>query len=354
MSFRLFGAAASACLILAGVAGAAVPAAGQSVSDATVDTANDVRVGSFNISSVTFDTSAGGDHRVWRDRRARVAGQILAQKLDVVGVQEANPSRTYASRMVRGVNQYMDLKDALNVAGGHYALTNEYAYNCVNPSSTYKCVYQNRGAALDNRIFYDTDTVSLVKQGSYRFPTQTAGKYERYLIWAVLKMKATGRQFLFTNTHLDPYSSATRVAQWKQAVVRTNALKGALPVVAVGDYNTTKYSTWAAQMLPLMKSNGYGDVLNQEFQVNPVRVPRAASTVNAWINSYNGFRRDVTTGCYCTRRDKLGNNIDWIFAGNGLPVRQWEVVVDMDPSTLRLRGTIPSDHNLVRATISLP
>ena len=30
------------------------------------------------------------------------------------------------------------------------------------------------------------------------------------------------------------------------------------------------------------------------------------------------------------------------------------MVVNFDPTTLQVRGVIPSDHNMVRATITLP
>lgn len=323
-------------------------------SAATAAAGTDLRVGSFNISNVTFDTSAGGDHVIWKQRRSKVASQILGERLDVVGVQEANPSLIYKDRLVNGANQFMDLKNALNEQGGNYALTNEFSYNCVKATSSRNCVYQDRGAALSNRILYDTDTMSLVKQGSYRYPTQTAGKYERYLIWAVLKTRSTGKQVMFTNTHLDPYSSTTRVAQWKQSIAKTNSLKGSLPVIAVGDYNTSKFTNYAAQMLPAMKSAGYGDVLNQEYAINPVRVRRAATTTMAYVNSFNAYRRDAKPYSYYTRKDKLGNNIDWVFASNNLPVKNWKVVMDIDTTTMMLRGVIPSDHNLVSAVLSLP
>ena len=52
-------------------------------------------------------------------------------------------------------------------------------------------------------------------------------------------------------------------------------------------------------------------------------------------------------------RQRAGNFIDWIFASNDLPVRQYEVVADIDPDTMKLRGVIPSDHNMVRASVAL-
>lgn len=333
---------------------AALSGGGVTATAATAATGTQLRVGSFNVSGVTFDHLASGDQSVWKERRGKVASQILGEKLDAVGLQEANPSSVYKDRLVNGANQFMDLKNAISEQGGHYALTNEYPYNCVRATSSVNCVYQDRGAALDNRILYNTDTSSLVKQGSMRYTTQTAGKYERYLVWAVLKNNLSGKQFLFTNTHLDPYSSTTRVAQWKQSISKTNSIKGSLPVIAVGDYNTSKFTNYAKQMLPAMKSAGYGDVLNQEYAVNPVRVPRAETTTMAYVNSFNAYRRDATPYCYCSRKDKAGNNIDWVFASNNLPVKNWKVVMDIDTITMQLRGVIPSDHSLVRAVLTLP
>ena len=336
------------------LAGGGTATATTTAPAATTSTVNDIRVGSFNVSSVTFDSSASGDQRPWKERRGKVVSQILASNLDVVGVQEANPSNTYYNQLVNGVNQFDDLKNGLNSAGGHWALTNAIPYNCVNGQSTYNCVYQYRGASNDTRILYNTDRLSVVHRGSYKFKAQTAGKYDRYLAWAVFRVKATGKEFVFTDTHLDPYTVSSRVAQWKEAITKALSLNGSWPIVAVGDYNTTKYSTWAQEMLPYTKNKGFGDVLGQQFQVNPILNKRAQSTTNAWMNSFNGYRRDGRTSCYCDRKDKYGNNIDWIFASNNLPVKEWAVVMDMNWSTMQFNGVLPSDHNLVRATLTLP
>ena len=64
--------------------------------------------------------------------------------------------------------------------------------------------------------------------------------------------------------------------------------------------------------------------------------------------------RDVATFGYEDRHDKTGNNIDYIFASNALVVKEWKMVLDFDPTTLQVRGIIPSDHNMVRATITIP
>jgi hypothetical protein len=88
--------------------------------------------------------------------------------------------------------------------------------------------------------------------------------------------------------------------------------------------------------------------------VNPSTGVRAKVLTNGWINTVNHLDRDVKTFSYHTRKDLTGNNIDWVFATNSLAVKDWEVVVDYDPNTLQMRGIIPSDHNMVRATITLP
>ena len=124
-------------------------------------------------------------------------------------------------------------------------------------------------------------------------------------------------------------------------------------MVAVGDYNTSKFSAYAPSYLPRMKANGYGDVVNQEPGRNTLRTPRAEAVRRAWVNSFSGFRRNVAAYGYEDNRDKIGNGIDWIFATNSLRVKAWEVVIDVDARTLLLRGVIPSDHALVRATLVL-
>ena len=341
-------------LVLAGAAvlASSVALAGQVPAAGVVS--DDVRVGSFNVVGVNNDANASGDKKIWRERRPVIVGQILAQKLDVVGVQEANQSTTYKARLTYGDNQFMDLKGALNAKGGNYALTNQNAQNCVNPQSTYKCVAKDQGATGDNRIYYDTDTVSLVRQGGLTYQHYAAGHVKRYLAWAVLQMKATGKQFLFTNTHLDPYDITARKQQWDEMIAKINSLKGSLPVVAVGDFNTSKFSDYADTYLPRMRNNGYGDVVNQKYRETLLSQPRAVSTRRAWVNSFSGWNRNVADYGYEEgTREKIGNGIDWVFASNNVPVKAWEVVINVDPTTLKLRGVIPSDHALVRATLSL-
>jgi endonuclease/exonuclease/phosphatase family metal-dependent hydrolase len=312
----------------------------------------DVRVASFNIQNVSLDRTVG-QQRPWKVRRSTVISQILAEHVDVIGVQEAQPSTYFASRLVDGKNQYLDLRNGLNKAGGHYAVANPKAFDCVNPVTRYHCRYKDQNASGGERILYNTRRLTKLRVNAMRYRAQ-AGRGAMYLAWAWFRVNATGHKFLFTTTHLEPSSRSVREAQWHQLIRKVNAIKSGHPVVAVGDFNVQKFDPMAARLLPAMKRAGYGDVLNQQYAVNPSRHVRAERRVNGWLNTYNHLTRDVRVFGYERRHDKTGNGIDLIFATNSLRIKKYKVVCNFDPVTLRVRGTLPSDHNMIRATIAMP
>lgn len=290
-------------------------------------TGADLRVATFNISGQNDDSKATGDYQVWADRLPVVTSQIIGEGSDVVALQEA-----YAP-----TGQYTSLTNALAAAGRAYAITDS------NPSTSQA-----------TRIMYNTATVTLLSKGAVGYDNQVAGKTTRYLSWATFRQLSTGRDFFFVSTHLSPDDEAVRLAEWKQLIAKVKELSPSnLPVVVTGDFNTSKFASAAAEMLPAMRTAGFGDLMNQEYQVNPPSSPRAESVVNGWINSFNGYRRNITPYSYPTARMKVGNGIDWIFATNSLRVKQWKVVIDFDPATLLIRGVIPSDHNMISAILVL-
>ena len=320
---------------------------------ASAATANDIRVGTFNIVTVSADGNASGERKPWRERRDAVIGQILSRRLDVVGVQEANQSTIYGSRLVDDKrNQYLDLRAGLNKAGAAYQVTSAYPYNCYKAWTSRNCHYRNRAASGDNRILYNTRTMTLLYKGAYKYPHQVRDKTARYLGWAVFRVKATQREVLFVTTHLDPYSRSVRVAQWQDLIRKVNGLAHGRPVVVTGDLNTTKYSDWAGGVMSAMHQSGYDDVLNQRYRTNPSPI-KAETTTHAFINSFNGWRRDVTRYSYWNDRAKTGNGVDWIWT-RGVHVSDAEVVADLDERTGQIVGTIPSDHHMIAATIALP
>jgi endonuclease/exonuclease/phosphatase family metal-dependent hydrolase len=321
--------------LLASPGAGASAAAPQSAEKASRQTT--INVGSFNIRSVQNDKKRAGNEAPWRKRRGAVIRDILKQGVDVVGLQEASQNAGYRKHLVAGKNQYLDLRNGLNRAGGSFQLTN------TNPTTS-----------RTTRILYDTRVVSLVRSGTYKYKHQSGGKNDgRFLVWAIFQRKGSGKRFFFANTHLGVKSASLQRAQWRELIKRVNALKSGLPVVVVGDFQRSKLKNPAAEMMRAMKAAGYGDVVGQQPNEANLYNPRPDRLKHAWVNSMNGFSRNVASFSYEDKRRKAGNNPDWIFASNHLKVKKWRVVVHMNPRTLRLRGVIPSDHNLVRATLVL-
>jgi endonuclease/exonuclease/phosphatase family metal-dependent hydrolase len=313
----------------------------------------DVRVASFNVRSVTKDGEGAG--LPWRDRRAAVVRDILGEQAGVVGVQEASQSHSYSERLEDGESQMLDLVAGLKDAGGSYELTNTSATNCVRDWTISNCEYLYRGASRDARIIYNTSTLQLLTQGSFEYSEQSTGANDtRYLAYATFMVRSTGHVFLFANTHLSNASGALQKAQTRELIAKVDELRGLLPVVVVGDFQRSKFRKPIDFTLKAMKEAGYGDVLNQKFESAFVTRHRAQSRVNAWVNTMNGFKRDMRDYAYEDNRKKVGNNIDWIFASRELPVKEWKVVARFDKQRLRLTGVIPSDHFMVRATLTLP
>jgi endonuclease/exonuclease/phosphatase family metal-dependent hydrolase len=315
------------------------------------DSVATLRVGSFNIRNATLPLIPG--IAAWSKRRNVVIRQILAQKLDMVGIQEASFRPNSTVKYPSGARtQYADLIRGLNAAGGNYKLTSKAAYNCENAKSPYKCDYVDRGASGGERILYNADRLELVSRGAKTYSPLAASGSERSLVWAALRLKATGQEILFTTTHLSK-TGPDRLTQWMEMIPMIEAVKGSRPVIATGDFNVRKTDSISAKTYPAMKAAGYGDVLNQSYGENPVQHPRALESVNGWLRSFNGGVRDVAAYGYEDKRYLTGNIIDHVFADNDLVVRKWEVVVNYDPRTLETIGRLPSDHNLVVATLEM-
>ncbi len=301
-----------------------------------------LRVASYNVKC---DNCRKPGEKSWASRRSAVISTIRSQEPDVLGVQEASQGQLPG----RSISQFEDL---LNGLGAPYAITNSFRYNCANSRSSRRCRVVDRGASLGDRIIYNTRTVTLVKQGSVKLPTTGKANLDRYLAWAVFRDKSTGKKFLFGNTHLEPGGFASlRVAQTRVVVSKLKKLataNGDLPVIVVGDFNSYKWSPGGNRPYDLMVSNGYLDPLGNTYRSRH-SAPGAfvEKRINTNYSTYNGFRRNAARFPYIN-----GTYLDYIFVTR-MRVSEWETVVDVD-SQGRFVGTIPSDHNMVRATVWLP
>lgn len=333
----------------------------------SASTVSDVRVGSFNIYGVQngLPSKKRPAYEAWAYRRSAVIDDIVQGNLDIVGVQEANQSNVYnyqegVDLLPQGDNQFLDLMQGLTGVRGTWDVTSKAYYNCEKHTTTTSCKAKDQAASAGTRIFFRSDRLTKLSHGAVRYSDQASGQTERWLAWAVFRVNATGQELFFATTHLQPnYTSSgkkidatsLRKKQWDQLVREVEKRQGSRPVVVTGDFNTSRYGKPSDTMLETMRSKGYGDVVGQKYKEN-VPTWRPRERVRANVSSINNFQRQATCYCDAATKDRAGNGIDWIFATNRLVVKRWEVVADLD-SSQRYRGVIPSDHNLVTATLTL-
>jgi len=281
-----------------------------------------LRVASYNVLCHSCDGAS------WGQRRSTVAKTIDSVRPDVVGLQEALQSRP------RGfsVPQFVDLVKAVNGLGNDYAVTN---------------------AAIDaskgERIIYRPSTLTLLKTSQIKYSSQRRGATSRYAVWAKFRERATGKEFFFFTTHLEPGSSSVRLAQAKQLARNIPLIAGKLPAVAVGDFNASQYHYYAVHQA--LTGAGMVDPLGVQSHS---RTPSADATVEKRIHTnydtYNGSRSTP----HVSTSNPEGNGIflDYIFT-TPMRVVEFEVVVRLD-SAGRFIRPIPSDHTMLRADVVLP
>ncbi|MGC4153913.1 MAG: fibronectin type III domain-containing protein [Propionicimonas sp.] len=302
-----------------------------------------VTVASYNVGSQS--KKEGGS---WADRRSAVVSTVLSQRPDVIGFQEASQGKL-------GSKDLSQAEDLVNRLGKPYALANTARYNCKNPTSPHKCVAQYQGAANSQKIAYNTQTLTLLQQGSKKTDSaKTKMTEHRYVEWAIFRHKATGKKFLFVNVHLDPGTTskarAMREKQLKQILGLIEAKNSIqLPTYVVGDFNSHKWTEPANVPYDMMVRAGYVDPLGNSYRsmkeapgaIVQKRINTVYSSINKWERAAPA-NPDWVNGTY----------IDYIWTSAGIEVPEWETVVKIDKSG-KLVGRIPSDHNMLRATTVL-
>ena len=289
--------------------------------------------------------------RPWSERRGVVVASILKQKPDVAGIQEASQGWLVVNGRKISLTQFEDLRNRLRAGGTPYELTNPHRNNCVNSTTPNNCRYQDRGASKGTKIFYNTNTVKMHSQGSQKLP-QCSGCNERYVAWAIFEQKSTGQKFFFAETHIEKGSNnySLRKAQ-TEAMMREVELRrpSRMPAFVVGDLNSTRYATPTNAPYDEIVSHGFVDPLGHTYKSPKVSSKATAEKrIRAHYNSHNNFIRTVPA----FQPNENGSNLDYIFT---TPMRTlvWETVLNLDSSG-KLAGTIPSDHNMLRATVLLP
>lgn len=292
--------------------------------------ASPLRVASYNVRSVRKQ----GKGKPWKVRRRLLANAINAQKLDVLGLQEAEHWK-----VAGGVTQYQDIANLL--------------------TGDWRAVATADSAGT--RIVYNADKVKLVQAGRRQLTSDN--KPKRYVVWSVFEQRSTGRKFLFANTHLiagPVVSSATscsgkhpkryslRRKEAAQVVSTIRAKAGSLPVVLVGDMNAHKFHcpnngpyrefTSAGLVDPLGNTDRHKGTGRSSV---PIRIRTEYDTSNHYASAPKRHPWP------------LGTHIDYIWLSRSISSLEYEIVVNINASG-RFVGPPPSDHNMVRASILIP
>ena len=307
-------------------------------------------VASYNIRCANCYTGQNLE-RPWSERRGVVVASILKKKPDVIGIQEASQGWLVSGGKKIDLAQFEDLRNRLRSGGTPYEVTNPYRNNCVKSTTPSGCKFQDRGASQGTRVFFNTDSVKLVSQGSKKLPG-CSGCNTRYVSWAMLEQKSSGQKFFFATTHIEYGSSyySLRKSQTQSMMAEVDKrLPSGLPAFVVGDLNSTRYATPTNAPYDEILSHGFIDPLGQIYKSPKVSSKATVEKrIRANYNSHNSFLRTVPHFA----SDENGSNMDYIFTTR-MRTLSWETVLDLDSSG-KLAGTIPSDHNMLVAKVLLP
>ena len=312
-----------------------------------------LRVASYNVRCATC-SSGRSEELPWSERRDAVVATIKQADPDVIGFQEAQQSWISVDGKTQNLAQFEDMLKRL---GDNWAITNAYRNNCERSTTPTNCVYKDRGATNGTRVMYRTDRLTLVKHGAVSLPIiSSLHNYPRWLSWATFTQKSSGRTFFFGDIHFEPnndsgssltyYNLRKKEADTVVAAIAELNPKG-LPVVLVGDTSTSKWDSPNNGPYDVFVKSGLVDPLGNSDRSSSPSGATVETRINTNYYSYNNFERTAR------RTTKVnGSYTDYIFT-TPMRVSEWETVVNVDAYN-NFVGIIPSDHNLIRATVWLP
>jgi endonuclease/exonuclease/phosphatase family metal-dependent hydrolase len=317
---------------------------------------NQLSVATYNIHCANCSTDPANS---WYLRRDAVVANVKSKMPDVIGVQEASQGwlKDENGNQIN-LSQFEDFRNRLNAAGAPYEVTNANRNNCVNSATPTNCVYADKGASQDAKIFYNKNTVTLLSQGSVLLPSLPGDSNSRYVAWATFKQNSTGKSFFVTDTHLVPRSGTPEFFEERRQqalkIVQVIAEKNTanLPVLITGDMNSSKWTTPSNAPYDEFTKAGYIDPIGGTWNTSLASgYAPAEKIINGRYSSFNGFNPNLDHTSLTGDR-ALGSHIDYIFTSK-MRVASWEMVLNIDANGV-LQGRIPSDHNMIVTKVGLP
>ena len=177
---------------------------------------------------------------------------------------------------------------------------------------------RTRFELLETHDFWLSETPEVVGSKSWN------SSLPRMVTWARFRDKASGKSFVFVNTHFDHMSEEARAQSAKLIRMRLADLKAADPVLLVGDFNAVAKASAA-----------YTTLTGDGFLVDLFRA--APDRKGAELSTFHGYRKASLYGIH----------IDWILGRGPWKAKAAEVI------TFEIKGQHPSDHFPVLVKVGL-
>lgn len=196
-------------------------------------------------------------------------------------------------------------------------------------------VYKGAGEDNDgNYIYWKTDKFKVMEKGYYYLSDtpEIRSKYDgsnqyRTMSYIILEVKETGKQFFFVSTHLD--YRATEKVRVKQISVLASLVKKLnkdnLPLIILGDFNTTQTASGSAILHFMANNQNLGMTLDV--------AAKKGDTGSTLVNEFK-LRGDLI--------------FDYIFVSTDKVYTKYFSVLDN-----KTNGKYPSDHLPVLAQIDI-
>lgn len=261
--------------------------AGGDEDDATYDPANLLKVISYNVR-----VGNDGNGNDIKERAPRLKQAIANFEPDVMGFQEVNPE---------WLDGYL-----IPYYSGEYEHINKYRSE-TGKESTPIFWKRDKFEMKDSGYFWLSETPDQESKG------WNADHY-RIACWVKLKLKSTGKEFLYVNTHYD-FSDECHVGSAKLVINRMTSMGGftKLPVFFTADCNMGRYEAgynamidgghfsdinWDLEDLNIVTGGGYvaglkqGSPIDYCFYSPALIVPLKYKIIDEEEFNYGGFISD--------------------------------------------------------------
>lgn len=169
----------------------------------------ELKIGSYNLR--TNSDKAPND---WKSRAPRAAAVIKQEKFDIFGTQEVQKWHI-ASITALGYKVIGEPREYIEKA--------EYSAVFYNPESL---------ELLNTRTFWLSKTPNVPESRSWNTSCV------RICTYGIFKHKASGKIFLFANTHLDHHSAPAKYYGMKLIIKELSQFPKEMPVILTGDFNS--------------------------------------------------------------------------------------------------------------------